>query len=72
MHLVKHKIEPFIESSQNFSRIRNRTETCNKIVSFEEYVPGNEWTKGYVLYKKEKNQFIALISLDLLDLKSKI
>ena len=28
--------EPFVESAQNYSRIRNRTETCYKLVRFEE------------------------------------
>ena len=31
--------EPFVESAQNYSRIRNRTETCYKVVRYEEYVP---------------------------------
>tara|TARA_Y100001970_G_C14259119_1_gene878131 strand:+ start:9934 stop:10170 length:237 start_codon:yes stop_codon:yes gene_type:complete len=45
---------PFVEESQNYSRIRNRTETCYKIVRYEEYVPGNEWSKGYVRHRSEK------------------
>ena len=47
--------EPFVESAHNYSRIRNRTETCFKIVRYEEYVPGNEWSAGFVRHKKEKH-----------------
>ena len=47
--------EPFIESAQKYSRIRNRTETCYKVVRFEEYVPGNEWTSGYVRHRREEH-----------------
>ena len=47
--------EPFIENSQNYSRVRNRTETCFKVVRFEEYVPGNEWTFGYVRHRREEH-----------------
>ena len=47
--------EPFIENSQNYSRIRNRTETCFKVIRFEEYIPGNEWHSGYVRHKREEH-----------------
>ncbi len=47
--------EPFVESAQNYSRIRNRTETCYKVVRYEEYVPGNEWSSGFVRHKTEKH-----------------
>ena len=47
--------EPFVESAQNYPRIRNRTQTCYKLVRFEEYVPGNEWTSGYVRHRTEKH-----------------
>ena len=47
--------EPFVESAHNLSRIRNRTESCYKIVRYEEYVPGNEWTSGFVRHKTEKH-----------------
>ena len=46
--------EPFVESAQNYSRKRNRTETCYNVVRFEEYVPGNEWTSGFVRHRTEK------------------
>ena len=46
---------PFVESAQNYSRIRNRTETCYKVVRYEEYVPGNEWSSGFVRHKTEKH-----------------
>ena len=46
---------PFVEGAQNYSRIRNRTETCYKVVRFEEYVPGNEWSAGFVRHKTEKH-----------------
>ena len=51
--------EPFVESAQNYSRIRNRTETCFKVIRFEEYVPGNEWTSGYVLHRREEHSIIC-------------
>ena len=51
--------EPFIENSQNYSRIKNRTETCFKVIRFEEYVPGNEWTSGYVLHRREEHSIIC-------------
>ena len=47
--------EPFIESAQNHSSIRNKTETCYKVVRFEEYIPGNEWTSGYVRHRREEH-----------------
>ena len=47
--------KPFIENSQTYSRIRNKTETCFKVIRFEEYVPGNEWTSGFVRHKTEKH-----------------
>ncbi len=47
--------EPFVEHSHNYSRIRNRTQTCYQIIRWEEYVPGNEWTRGYVRSRSEKH-----------------
>ena len=51
--------EPFIENSQIYSRIRNRTETCFKVIRFEEYVPGNEWTSGYVRHRREEHSILC-------------
>ena len=47
--------EPFVENAHRYSRIRNRSETCYKIVRYEEYVPGNEWISGYVRQRSEKH-----------------
>ena len=47
--------EPFVEIAQNYSRIRNRIETCFKVVRYEEYVPENDWSAGFVRHKTEKH-----------------
>ena len=47
--------EPFVEGSHYHSRIRNRTQTCYKIVRWEEYIPGDEWHRGYVRSRSEKH-----------------
>ena len=39
--------EPFVEGSHYRSCIRNRNQTCYKIVRWEEYIPGDEWHTGY-------------------------
>ena len=46
--------EPFVEGSHYHSRIRNRTQTCYKIVRWEEYIPGDSVSPGYVKSFNEK------------------
>ena len=47
--------EPFVEHASHNSRIRNKTEYCYKVVKYEEYVPGNEFSSGYVRHRSEKH-----------------
>ena len=56
--------ESFVESAQNYSRIRNRTEMCYEVVRYEEYVPGNEWFSGFARHKTAK----TLNSLSILNM----
>ena len=46
--------EPFVEHVSHNSGIRNKTEYCYKVVKYEEYVPGNEFSSGYVRHRSEK------------------
>ena len=47
--------EPFVEHVSHNSGIRNKTEYCYKVVKYEEYVPGNEFSSGYVRHRSEKH-----------------
>ena len=46
---------PFVKHTSHNSGIRNKTEYCYKVVKYEEYVQGNEYSSGYVRNRSEKH-----------------